>query len=106
MSAPTFFPGKDYPDREEWLSRRETPRWLRTLVSRWVYKHPSPFLDTAGDTVTPECKPLMLGINQAKRTADAKYATLFGPRHPAKHGSRKMIVRQRHAYYGRMIDAT
>ncbi len=46
----SYFPGRDFPDREAWLARRNTPRKLKR--ERVIYQ---------------DTKPLNAGINQAKR---------------------------------------
>lgn len=96
----TWLPGKDYPDREAWLTIRDTPRWFKKLISRWIYSHNGP---RESDSGTRIWKPMMVGINKAKRTADAAFM-FADSKHPAKHGARREIIRQRQAYYRRMID--
>lgn len=76
-----YFPGRDYPDREVWLKKRDTPRG-----------------QLHGAVIYSGRKPLALGINQAKRFAsrDAFYA---GESPNPKHCRGKRIVAHRHAYY-------
>lgn len=78
-SEALYFPGRDYPDREKWLAKRDTPK---RIVSENMIYH------TQG-----ERKPLRLGLNAAKRAAKADKLD-GGVLH-------QDIVRQRHAYYRR-----
>lgn len=52
-----WFPGRDYPDREVWLAKRNTPRGQ--IHGKLIYTH----------TKSPKMEPLALGINRAKREA-------------------------------------
>lgn len=97
----TWLPGKDYPDREEWLLIRQTQRGGRSGARRYIYAHPAPQKDENGDWFQPARPPMMIGINHAKRMADVAFGLRTGAAHPANHGSRQSIVRQRHAYYRR-----
>ncbi len=71
---PEYFPGKDYPDREVWLKIRAAQHDKAPV--RVVYSGLQPFA---------------IGINAAKRMADAG----GNP----KHTRGKKIVRHRHRYY-------
>jgi hypothetical protein len=84
----SYFPGRDYPDREVWLKLR-APR-----ISK--------FARLIHDSVKG---PLVIGINQAKRVSDFMHSVNCGTKHPANHGSRREIVKQRHAYYARRAAA-
>lgn len=77
-----YFPGRDYPDREVWLKKRETNKRAIKEASE------KPIYHTQGGR-----KPLRLGLNAAKRAAKAD--KFDGD---VLHQD---IVRQRHAYYRR-----
>jgi hypothetical protein len=84
LASPGYFPGKDYPDREEWLKIREE-RNTEVKREKIIY---------GGK------KPLMLGLNRAKRQLDDNKRA-DNSKHPAKRGSRGDLIEQRHAYYRR-----
>jgi hypothetical protein len=90
--TPTYFPGKDYPDREVWLAKRHT----KLPPPVYVYRHPLP--DEKGRQ--PKREPLKLGINNAKRMA-SRDAFNRGENSNPKHCRGKSIVAYRHAYYRR-----
>lgn len=76
---PEYFPGKDYPDREVWLKIRAAQR-----------QKPEPRVIYRG------AQPLALGINAAKRMADAG----GNPKH-----TRSKIGKHRHDYYRQRYEA-
>lgn len=75
--TPTYFPGRDYPDREVWLAKRNNTVAGKLVPARWLYR---------GE------KPLILGINNAKRRALA-IGEFANPKH---NSSRALIVKHRH----------
>jgi len=75
-----YFPGRDYPDRDEWLRRRAAQR------------------DQPRETVIYRGKgPFMVGLNHAKREASV-LAIVVGES-PNPKDCRQSIVRQRHNYW-------
>jgi hypothetical protein len=84
MSEPTYFPGRDYPDREVWLKKRYTPR-----------KHPPRLVAHVSLMPTDRTegikgKTLYMGINRAKRALGKERAPL---------------IKQRQEYYRGQIPA-
>jgi len=73
----TYFPGRDYPDREVWLAKRYTdPKLKRGRSGAVLY------------AITPEQRrPLILGINKLKRDLDARGM------------GRRLLIQRRHAFY-------
>lgn len=91
--APTYFPGRDYPDRDVWLAKRNT--WQgNPHIARRIYNSYGRHAVTdpvSGDTLHVR-KPLILGINVAKRRALAA-----GNPNPKHNETRSRIVEHRHA---------
>lgn len=89
----TWFPGKDFPDREIWLKIRTTPRNLVKFLGRLFQNK---------DPVDGSLQPIVIGINKAKRAArlsDRLINMLRAPGAPKKFPAHTNLVRQRHAYY-------
>lgn len=80
MTEQTWFPGLDFPDREEWLKIRSTPQ-----------RKPR------GTVIYSGKKPLNLGINLRKRQEAFTLRRAHG-RYP-KHGPMPCIIASRHRYY-------
>lgn len=59
----TWFPGRDYPDREMWLLKRYTPRVVDTTEPVYLHRGANE------NGVTPPGVPMKLGINVTKRRA-------------------------------------
>lgn len=72
----TYWPGRDYPDRDLWMQRRATPRTLKH--ERVAYSG---------------AKPLAPGINAAKRAARAD-------------GTYQQLLKSRAAYRRRSSEQT
>ena len=99
MSAPHYFPGRDYPDREVWLAKRATPRKNRRYV--YIYMHP-PYTQDGPDGALkrPEMKPFAFGINAHKRRMDAA-ARSSGL---SRRAGRQPIVASRKQYRERTLN--
>lgn len=86
-----YFPGLDYPDRDEWLKRRYTHPSKRgvpcALIARGQLNNRRMRRAGRFQPDLPKAKPLYAGINRAKRALDT---TEYG---------RTDIVRQRHEFY-------
>lgn len=82
QADPEYFPGKDYPDREVWLKIRAAQH--QKPESRVIYR------------TKHKPQPLALGINAAKRMADAG----GNPKH-----TRSKIAKHRHDYYRQRHEA-
>jgi hypothetical protein len=99
-ASQTWFPGKDYPDREVWLKFR-APRI--SVKARLIH-------DSAKG-------PLVLSLNRAKRIAarvDRSHRShavkmtrdyLGGTTPKRQHLAHAGLVRQRHEYYAKRADA-
>lgn len=88
MTERTWFPGKDFPDREKWLAVRSTPQ--RKPRGRMIYTG----VNASGAKSIR--KPLFMGINSRKRIEARRTGTAHG-RLPKRAES--SIIRARHAYY-------
>lgn len=84
MKEVTYFPGRDFPDREVWLARRCTDRRAFRRRGTVIYS------SREGG------KPLRLGINLAKRIEE-RILGRHGARFP-KHGGGG-VLGARHRYY-------
>lgn len=86
MNEPTFFPGRDYPDREIWLAKRCTD--LKAIRDR-------------GRVIYSGKKPMFLGINKVKREERSRP---FG-RPRKKAGVQFSLIAARHNYYAQRHEA-
>jgi hypothetical protein len=91
--AAMYWPGKDYPDRDDWLKKRAAQR-----------EKPQPVVIYS--TQRSRRQPLALGINQAKRMAAADTVKRGeNPNPKKKRGCRQSIVVSRHGYYRDRYEA-
>lgn len=84
-----WFPGRDYPDRDVWLAKRNTPRGQ--VYGKLIYAH--------SNEAGAKRAPLQFGINKAKRAArhvDASLGT------PVQHGK---IMKARAEYRAARYEA-
>lgn len=76
-TTPTYFPGKDYPDRDKWLAIRAMQRVKRDVLRVYAPQENGKLI------------PLDVGMNKVKREADVN----ANPK-----DSRQEIVRHRHQH--------